>query len=172
MITIGGAVSQARDGAYYDDALQLLVGDRLAGIPVGASLTARTFRFLALPHFPEGIDAAPPGPWSILNDPAGAQPISAFTSVLGFDAFHPNTTFHHFGANSSGVVFFPGSSGLYVNGRIVGGFGVSGGGVDEDDVVTSAGLAGLRPAAHIQADQFFFNNVRLPYQKFDRNPLG
>ncbi len=172
MFSIDVAVSKARDAAYYDDAAQLLVVDRLAGIPGGASLTARTFRFLALPHFPEGIDRAPPGPWSILNDPAGAQPISAFTSVLGFDAFHPNTTFHHFGANSSGVVFFPGSSGVHVNGKIVGGFGVSGDGVDEDDVVTSAGISGFGPAGNFQADQFFFNKVRLPYQKFNRNPLG
>jgi uncharacterized protein GlcG (DUF336 family) len=172
MFSIDVAVSKARDAAYFDDATQLLAVDRLAGIPAGASLTARTFRFVALPHFPEGIDPAPPGPWSILNDPAGAQPISAFTSVLGFDAFHPNTTFHHFGANSSGVVFFPGSSSVHVSGKIVGGFGVSGDGVDEDDVVTSAGIAGFGPAANIQADQFFFNRVRLPYQKFDRNAHG
>jgi uncharacterized protein GlcG (DUF336 family) len=182
MFSINVAVAKARDAAYYDDPAQLLAVDCLAGLPAGTSLTARTFRYLALPRFPEGINPAPPGPWSILMDPGVnrlnglntgvPQPISAFTSVLGFDSFHPNTTFHKFGANSSGVVFFPGSSAVYVNGKIVGGFGVSGDGVDEDDVVTSGGIAGFGPPTNIQVDQFFFNGVRLPYQKFNRNPKG
>jgi uncharacterized protein GlcG (DUF336 family) len=172
MFSINVAVSKARDTAYYNDATQLLPADRLAGIPVGSALTARTFRYLALPNFPEEVNGAPPGPWSILNDPAGAQPISAFTSVFGYDAFHPDTTFHKSGANSSGVVFFPGSSGVYVNGKIVGGFGVSGDGVDEDDFVTAGGITGFGPPANIQVDQFFYNGIRLPYQKFNRNPNG
>jgi uncharacterized protein GlcG (DUF336 family) len=182
VFSINVAVSKARDAAYYDNAAQLLAVDRLAGIPAGTSLTARTFRYLAIPHFPEGIGSAPPGPWSLLNDPGtnlanglntgAAEPISAFTSVFGYDAFHPNTTFHKSGANSSGVVFFPGSSAVYVNGKIVGGFGVSGDGVDEDDVVTSAGIAGFGPPVNTQVDQFFYNGVRLPYQKFNRNPTG
>jgi uncharacterized protein GlcG (DUF336 family) len=182
MFSIDVAISKARDAAYYDDPAQLLPADQLPGIPAGASFTARTFRYLALPHFPEGIDPAPPGPWSILNDPGTnpanalnsgkAQPIAAFTSELGFDAFHPNTTFHKFGANSSGVVFFPGSSGIYVKGKTVGGFGVSGDGVDEDDVVTSVGITGYGPPFALQADQFFYAGVRLPYMKYDRNPNG
>jgi uncharacterized protein GlcG (DUF336 family) len=172
MFSIDVAVSKARDAAYYDDPAQLKSVDQLAGLPAGTSLTARTFRYLALPFFPEGINGSPPGPWSILNDPSGAQPISAFNSEFGFDAFHPNTTFHKFGANASGVVFFPGSSAVYVNGKIVGGFGVSGDGVDEDDFVTSAGISGFGPPIGLQADQYFVRGVRLPYQKFDRNPKG
>jgi len=135
-----------------------------------------------LPRFPEGINTAPPGPWSTLIH-AGIDPntglntgaplaISAFTSVLGFDAFHPNTTFHKFGANASGVVFFPGSSAVYVNGRIVGGLGVSGDGVDEDDVVTSFAIAGFEAPFNLRADNFFFRGVRLPYLKWNRNPQG
>ena len=151
----------------------------MAGIPAGTALTARTFRYLALPLFPEGIDSKPPARGH-LNDPARSatastpapQPISAFTSVFGFDAFHPNTNFHKFGANASGVVFFPGSSGVYVNGKIVGGFGVSGDGVDEDDVVTAGGIVGFSPPASIMVDHFFYRGVRLPYQKFNRNPKG
>jgi hypothetical protein len=72
----------------------------------------------------------------------------------------------------SGVVFFPGSSAVYVGGMIKGGFGVSGDGVDEDDVVTAGGIRGFTPAGSITADNFFFKGVRLPYQKFDRNPRG
>jgi uncharacterized protein GlcG (DUF336 family) len=188
IFSIDVAISKGRDTEYYDNAAQLNPVDQLPGIPAGAALTARTFRFLAIPHYPEGIDSAPPGVWSILNDPGtnpntgmntGApKPISAFTSVFGFDAFHPNTTFHEpvadnaGGRNSSGIVFFPGSSAVYVNGKIVGGFGVSGDGVSEDDVVTAGGIAHFEPAAILQVDEYTFRGVRLPYQNFDRNPNG
>jgi uncharacterized protein GlcG (DUF336 family) len=182
IFSIDVAVSKARDAAYYDDASQVSAVDQLPGIPAGTSFTARTFGYLAFPYFPDGINSAPPGPWSILNDPGtnpkngmntgAAEPISAFTSVFGYDAFHPNTTFQDAGANTSGVVFFPGSSGVYEKGKIVGGFGVSGDGVDEDDFVTSGGIAGFGPASIMQVDQFFFRGVRLPYQNFDRNPTG
>ncbi len=181
VFSINVAVSKARNTAYYDDPAQLQAIDQLPGIPAGTSLTARTFRFLALPRFPEGIDGAS-GPFSNVNDPGvnrangfivGApQPISAIQSVFGFDAFHPNTNFHKFAANASGIVFFPGSQAVYVNGKIVGGFGVSGDGVDEDDVVTSSGGANFGPGSNIQVDRFYFRGVRLPYQKFNRNPNG
>ncbi len=182
IFSVDVAISKARDAAYYDDASQVAAVDQLGGIPAGTALTARTFRYLAEPFFPEGIDSAPPGPWSILNDPGTnpanglengpAQPISAFTSVFGYDAFHPNTTFASSGANTSGVVFFPGSSAVYVNGQIVGGFGVSGDGVNQDDFITAGGIAGYTPPLSIEADNFFYRGVRLPYQKFSRNPTG
>ncbi|MSQ96428.1 MAG: heme-binding protein [Gemmataceae bacterium] len=182
VFSIGVAVSKARNVAYYDDPAQLLAVDQLAGVPTGTALTARTFRYLALPRFPEGINQKPPGPWSILNDNGtdrntglnvgSPQPISAFKSVFGFDAFHPNTNFHRFGANASGVVFFPGSSAVYVNGKIVGGLGVSGDGVDEDDVVTALAIAGYEAPTNRHADYYFFGGVRLPYLKFNRNPQG
>ncbi len=183
IFSIDVAVSKARNDAYYDNpASPLNASEKLAGIPAGAAFTSRTFRFLALPNYPEGINQDPPGPWSILNDPGtntstglsvgAAQPISAFTSVLGFDAFHPNTNFNDFGADSSGVVFFPGSSPVYINGKPVGGLGVSGDGVDEDDVIASLAIAGFDAPEKLRADQFSYRGVRLPYFKFDRNPEG
>ena len=180
MFSIDVAVSKARDAAYYDDATQVAAVDQLPGIPAGSAFTARTFRYLALPDFPEGINGTPPGPWSILNDPGinhasglntGAPlPISAFTSVFGYDAFHPDTNFGKSGANTSGVVFFPGSSGVYANQQIVGGWGVSGDGVLQDDVVTAFGIMGFEPPNKLRADQFTLSGIRLPYQNFSRNP--
>jgi len=73
-------------------------------------------------------------------------------------------------ANQSGIVFFPGSEPLYKNGVLVGGLGVSGDGVDQDDFVTAGGAAGFEPVASIRADQIVINGVRLPYLKFPRNP--
>ena len=56
---------------------------------------------------------------------------------------------------------------------MIGGFGVSGDGVDQDDVVTSAGATGFDvPKTVSRADRRVFRGVRLPYQKFDRNALG
>jgi hypothetical protein len=54
----------------------------------------------------------------------------------------------------------------------VGGFGISGDGVDQDDVVTAAGQQGFTPPAALRADMVFYRGVRLPYQKFNRNPRG
>src|SRR5256884_3867651 len=56
-------------------------------------------------------------------------------------------------ANKSGIVFFPGSAGLYRNGTLVGGLGVSGDGVDEDDYVTNGGTFGFEAPTSIRADQ-------------------
>src|SRR5207244_10826363 len=63
VFSIDVAVAKARNTAYYDDPAQLLAVDQVPGIPAGASFTARTFRFLSLPRYPEGIDGSPPGPF-------------------------------------------------------------------------------------------------------------
>jgi hypothetical protein len=56
---------------------------------------------------------------------------------------------------------------------LIGGFGVSGDGVDQDDVTTASGHAGFDvPDLLLRADEVFVNGVRLPYQKFNRNPEG
>ena len=101
-------------------------------------------------------------------------PASFITSVFGHDAFHPQTNFHDpFNIlNQNGVVFFPGSAPVYSGGLLIGGLGVSGDGVNQDDVVTSASQTGFEvPANVMRADQVFVRGVRLPYQKFDRQPL-
>ena len=183
------AVAKARNVAYYDDPAQLVSVDQVPGIPPGASFTARTFRYLAQPRFPEGGDGLPPGPFSSLND-LGIDPNTAlnigaplppasYTSVLLYDSLHPGSNFRappppvgpSF-ANRNGVVFFPGSEAIYVHGAIVGGLGVSGDGVEQDDFVTAAADAGFGPPAYLTADNFFFSGVRLPFLKFPRNPTG
>jgi uncharacterized protein GlcG (DUF336 family) len=184
VFSIAVAVAKARNVAYYDGP-QLQPIDQVPGLPPGVAMTARTFRYLAEPRFPEGIDGAPPGPFSILNDggvdpTTGLQvgpplPASAFQSVLGFVAFHPQANFRDpFNPlNQNGVVFFPGSSPLYVGNALQGGFGVSGDGVAQDDVMTFGGIVGFGPPPDIlRADQVFVRGVRLPYIQFDRNPEG
>jgi uncharacterized protein GlcG (DUF336 family) len=178
------AVAKARNVAYYAAPTQLQPADQVPGIPPGVAFSNRTFRYLAQPRFPEGLDGAPPGPFSILND-GGSDPLtglntgaplpaSAFRSVEGYVAFHPTANFHdpNNPANQNGVVFFPGSTPVYKGAAmLVGGLGVSGDGVAQDDVVTFTASTGFAPpAAVLRADQVSFAGVRLPFIEFDRNP--
>jgi uncharacterized protein GlcG (DUF336 family) len=185
IFSIDVAVAKARNVAYYANPALLQPIDQVPGVRPGTALTNRSFRYLALPRFPEGIEGAPPGPFSILND-GGVDPntglnvgpplpASAYQSVQGFDAFNPGTNFRNplNPTNQNGIVFFPGSAPLYRGGQLlIGGFGVSGDGVDQDDVVTNSGAAGFEPNPLIRIDQVFVRGVRVPYQKFNRNPQG
>ncbi|MCI0681455.1 MAG: heme-binding protein [Gemmataceae bacterium] len=180
VFSIDVAVAKARNLAYYNDPAAIQPEDQL--LPKGVAFTARTFRYVSHPRFPISVSGAPPGPFSILNDPGanritglqvGAiQPVAAHTSVLGFDAFNPGTNFRDPGIpeNQNGVVFFPGSSGVYKKSILVGGFGVSGDGVDQDDVVTFFGIKGYSAPAAIRVDRFFISGIRPPYLKLPRNP--
>jgi uncharacterized protein GlcG (DUF336 family) len=191
VFSIGVAVAKSRNTVYYANPTQLQAVDQLPGIPAGTAFSSRTFRYLTLPFFPEGINGAPPGPFSVLNDP-GTNPLTALnvgpqlppsvhTSVQGHDAYFPDTNFRDpFNtANQNGIVFFPGGVPLYKSltpGSVpvlVGGLGVSGDGVDQDDVITFAASQGFRPPPNIlTADEVKVRDVALPYQKFNRNPEG
>jgi hypothetical protein len=95
---------------------------------------------------------------------------------VGHNNFFPGTNFHDpFNPlNQNGIVFFPGGVPVYDNRKLAGGLGVSGDGVDEDDVVTAAGAAGFDALSNNipTIDQMFFGGVRLPYQLFNRNPTN
>jgi uncharacterized protein GlcG (DUF336 family) len=145
------AVAKARNVVYFSTAT-----GELAGVPAGTAVTNRTIGFGAQPLYPSGINGTAPGP---------------FFDLFQFDVANPCTQGHQpANPNQNGVVFFPGSIPLFVNGKLVGGLGVSGDGVDQDDWVAAGAAAGLQAPANIRADQFIIRNVRLPYQKFPRNP--
>ena len=52
-------------------------------------------------------------------------------------------------ATRNGLITFPGGVALYKNGKLVGGIGVSGDGVDQDEHVAFAGAAGFLPGAGV-----------------------
>lgn len=186
IFSIDVAVAKARNVAYYADANSLQAIDQIAGVAPGTAFTNRSFRYLAEPRYPLGIDGTPPAPFSQLNDDLGIDrftglqvgpraPASQFQSVLGFDSFNPGTNFRdpNNKTRQNGIVFFPGSAPLYRNGRLFAGFGVSGDGVDQDDVVTDAGQRNFGvPLSINRVDQIFIRGVRVPYQKNLRNPEG
>jgi uncharacterized protein GlcG (DUF336 family) len=181
VFSIDVAVAKSRNTAYYASAA-LQPGDRVGSVPVGTAFTNRTFRYLAVPKYPSGNATAPPGPFSILTTPGidprtglnvGPPPSAAAmgVTVLGRDSFVTGSNFQAPtpAVNQNGIVFFPGSSAAYVGGNLAGGFGVSGDGVDQDDVVTFYGIAGYAAPVAIRADQFIVRSIRLPYIKFSRN---
>lgn len=159
VFSIDVAASKARNVIYFSGATRQPID--LNEVPMGTAVTNRTIGFGAQPFFPSGIDATPPGPFFNLymQDVANA-------CTQGFQV--PSAGWPKF--NQSGIVFFPGSEPLYVNGVLVGGLGVSGDGVDQDDYVTSGGGVGFEAPDAIRADQIVINGVRLPYLKFPRNP--
>jgi uncharacterized protein GlcG (DUF336 family) len=136
----------------------------------GWAITARTLSFGGQPLFPPGIDLEKrptPGPWYDLfvYDSQNACTEGPGPSRGG------NRTYER----QSGVVWFPGSAPLYRNGELVGGIGVSGDGVEQDDYVTDWATEAFRPPDDLRADRSVIrtgsgDTVRLPYFKYPRNP--
>ena len=151
------AAAKARNVIYFSSAAINPID--LPGVPPGTAVTNRTISFGAQPLFPPGINAinpSTPGP---------------FFDLFQFDVANPCTNGHQpANANQSGIVFFPGSVPLYKNGVLVGGLGISGDGVEQDDFVSAGAAVVFDAPAAIRADQVLINGVRLPYLKFPRNP--
>jgi uncharacterized protein GlcG (DUF336 family) len=159
VFSIDVAATKARNVIYFSG-MNRQAAD-LNQVPLGTAVTNRTIGFGGQPFFPSGIDGKPPGPFFNLytQDTGNA-------CTQGFQV--PSAAWPK--ANQSGVVFFPGSEPLYINDVLVGGLGVSGDGVDQDDYVTAGGAAGFEAPTDIRADQIVIDGVRLPFLKFPRNP--
>jgi len=151
--SIDVAVAKARNMVYF--ASSAGAAD-LPGVPAGTAITNRTIGFGAQPFFPPGIDGSDHGPFFDLYVNDTLNPCTQ-----GSQAANPN---------QNGIVFFPGALPLYRNGVLVGGLGVSGDGVEQDDYVTAAAAQGFESNRGSRADRIFLDGVRLPYLKFPRNP--
>jgi uncharacterized protein GlcG (DUF336 family) len=149
VFSIDVAAAKARNVVYFSD-------HGLPPVPAGTAVTNRAISFGAQPLFPPGIDGTDPGP---------------FFDLYRFDTAHPcsqgDQPPDH---QQNGVVFFPGAIPLYRGGQLVGGLGISGDGVEQDDYVSYLGAAGFRPPDAVRVDRVFIRGVRLPFLKFPRNP--
>jgi uncharacterized protein GlcG (DUF336 family) len=132
-------------------------------VPAGTAVTNRTIGFGAQPFYPPGIDSdvlgAEEGPWYrslFVNDLQNA-------CTQGDELANPN---------QNGVVFFAGSTPLYRNGTLIGGLGVSGDGIEQDDYVTYFAAGPFLPPQNIWADQLVVDGARLPMFKFPRHAEG
>lgn len=157
IFSIDVATAKARNVAYFSSYAQTVPTD-LPGFPPGTAITNRTISFGSQPFYPAGIDTSSEGPFfRTLYIPDTLIPCTQGTQP-------PNL-------NQSGIVFFPGSLPLYSSsGELIGGLGISGDGVEQDDYVTAGGAVGFAPPDSIRADQFFVRGVRSAYLKFPRNP--
>jgi len=152
VFSIDVAVAKARNVVHFSTAG---VAD-LPGVPAGTAVTNRTLTFGTQPLYPPGIDGTGPGP---------------FFDLYLFDSRNPCTQGSQPASpNQNGVVFFPGAIPLYRGGQVVGGLGISGDGVEQDDYVAFHGAAGFVPPQDRWADQVRIQGARLPFLKFPRNP--
>jgi uncharacterized protein GlcG (DUF336 family) len=136
------------------------------------AFTDRAGGFLHRPFFPDGINDTAAGPfstplneWSPFN--VGLQLDLIQAALLTPIAGAPCTTIPNL---PNGIQIFPGSVPLYKNGVLVGAIGISGDGVDQDDLIGAAGGNGYAPPTAIRSDQVFVRGVRLPFLKFPRSP--
>ncbi len=144
------------------------------GLDGSVAFSDRAVGFLHRPFFPDGINNTAPGPFST---PIGQW--SVFNVGFQLDLIKTNFQASIAGASVSctsipalanGVQIFAGSVPLYKNGELVGAIGISGDGVDQDDLIGAAGGNGYSPAPAIRSDRVFVRDVRLPFLKFPRSP--
>ncbi len=172
--------------ALVNNGFDFPFGDAWAGFPTdptgqdrGVALTTRTLGFLSQPFYPPGIGgtfsqaeyiaALPnftpaagntaPGP---LYNLALLNQLPQQVNRWGNEAPDPGY--------QNGLTFFPGSVPLYKNGQLVGALGVSGDGVEQNDLIAFEGGAGFEPPPELRIDNFEFDGVRLPYLKFPETP--
>ncbi len=150
-------VQKARTAIYYSD--------------TNRAYSSRTVGFLAQSLYPPGISGTAPGPLLSRQEffslvPAGiTNPLNGTfftTNDLTLVSPDPNLP--------NGITIFPGGFPLYRNGRLIGAIGVSGDGIDQDDIIAASGTINYLPPAAIRADHMRLRGARLPYAKFPRNP--
>ena len=129
------------------------------------AMSTRTVGFLAQTKYPPGLDVQDPGPYFGLQEQFSGFNRAALPNFVldasGLDARFPN-----------GITIFPGGFPLYRNGQLIGAIGISGDGVDQDDIVGASGTHDFLAPYSIRADQFAYLGARLPYAKFPRDPDG
>jgi len=170
------------DVNMYAQALRTFFGDSAAFSGLYA-FTTRAIANIARPFFPDGTDGRPQGPLS--------RPISDFNPfstglqsalvendikthvafILGAGADTPQTCTGN-PRLANGIQIFPGSVPIYRGSQLIGGLGVSGDGIDQDDMVSFLGAhnGGIRvggsfgnaPPA-IRSDTIVVQGVRLRY---------
>jgi uncharacterized protein GlcG (DUF336 family) len=158
------------------------------GIPLNGSIafSDRAVGFLHRPLFPDGINNTAAGPfstslgaWSPFNVGLQLDLIKvAVTSppmmcrapwrAKSVMAPCPCTTIPEI---KNGIQIFAGSLPVYRGSTLIGAVGVSGDGIDQDDLIAAAGANTFAPPAAIRSDQIFVRSVRLPFLKFPARPF-
>jgi uncharacterized protein GlcG (DUF336 family) len=176
------AAAQLAPAGPYASAMQSLIPGALTD---GRAYTSRAVANLARPFLPDGIDGQPPGP---LSKPYNQW--SPFSVGLALDLVMNRLVANLAGPTPgdctsvtrarNGIQIFPGGVPIYRGTTLVGAIGVSGDGVDQDDMIAFAGLAngaallatgvGNAPAT-MRADQVVVPGGHLRYTSCPVAPL-
>jgi uncharacterized protein GlcG (DUF336 family) len=183
---IAAANSAAQQAFYFNGDPRAAVAffQRPTIFADGTAFTARAIGNIARPLFPDGIDGRSRGPlasskpnWSPFN--VGLQldlvfPGLAASLAPGGPVIN-RCTAAAIGADN-GIQIFPGGVPIYRNGVLVGAVGVSGDGVDQDDMIAFLGITragrwrggglGHAPLAK-RADQLGLRYVQCPQSPFN-----
>lgn len=189
--------------ASYLPAVRTLLGVPSALGDGQIAFSARAIGNLARPNFPDGVDGNPPGP---LSKPAGQW--SPFSTGLQLDLVY-NAIIQHvafvaglapdvparcagiggfdtgFAAQdvppllANGIQIFPGGVPIHRGEALVGAIGVSGDGIDQDDMIAFLGVAQAgfapggpqHPSVSRRADQLVPNGARLRYVSCPQAPF-
>jgi len=155
------SVQKARTAAAFSNPNMQGFGDVIRSVlnisaPNQLAITTRAIGFLAQDFFPPGIDR------DTLGMAVQAGPLFGLQNDLSATTSLP--------PSGNGITIFPGGIPLYKNGQLAGAIGVSGDGVDQDDLIAFAGTIGFEAPEEIRCDMFFYKSVRLPFVKFPRSP--
>lgn len=155
----------------------------------GVAFSARSIGNIARPNFPDGIDGNPAGPlsktaatWSPFN--VGLQLDLVYPSLVGA-ILAPASPDRSCSGNAigleNGMQTFPGGFPIYRGSTLIGAIGVSGDGVDQDDMVGMLGLSraaaalntgiGHAPASR-RADALAPQGRRLRYAQCPQAPFN
>ena len=140
--TAAADLTTAGQGAYVTAAQSF---NGVNTIPAGTAHSNRSVGNLARPFFPDGINANGNGPfslpfattWSPFN--TGLQLDLSQATIVSNLGIVPVASCSTVSAN--GIQIFPGGFPIYRGGTLVGAIGVSGDGIDQDDLVGFLGLA-------------------------------
>jgi uncharacterized protein GlcG (DUF336 family) len=157
VFSVDVSVAKSRNVVYFS---QQGIGSL---VPPNTAVSNRTIAFGAQPYFPSGIDS------SVLDPREGPWYGSLFLHDLANVCSQGDQPSN---PNQNGIVFFAGSSPLVRGNAIVGGLGVSGDGIEQDDYVTYFAAGEFLPPQTMWADRLVIDGVRLPMFKFPRHPEG
>ncbi len=159
------------------------------GISLNGSVafSDRGFGFLHRPSFPDGINGTRAGPfsseieeWSPFN--VGLQLDLVTRAILGLPMVCNTAARAKQGPMppclctaipelKNGIQIFAGGLPIYRGSTHVGAIGISGDGIDQDDIIASGGANIFPPPESIRSDRVFVRGVRLPFLKFPARPF-
>jgi len=150
--------------------LAAFLGDSAVPLDGSIAWSSRGIGFLSQPFFPPGFNGTDPGTFSVSSSEWSPFNTGLQLDLVLTDLVNPGTCNRQIPKLRNGITIFPGGVPLYKNGALAGAIGISGDGVDQDDLIAAAGSAGFEAPPEKRCDTLVIRGVRIPFQKFPRHP--